>query len=83
MLIVRYVNIINNLLEDNIHVTLCNPTKALQMDLFDPYEEISNPVYLNDGDLHMVAKILAAIYEVQRKYYQNKVDKLLSILPPL
>ena len=83
VLLVRYVTYINEILNKDIMITLCNPQGELHFDWFDKKdeEEIINPVFLSNNDLDEVSELLKAFLRVQRRYYQDRVNTLLSILP--
>ena len=84
VLLVHYVTYIDGILNKDIMITLCNPQGELHFDWFDNKddEEIINPVFLSNNDLDEVSELLEAVERVQRKYYQDRVNTLLSILSP-
>lgn len=65
VLLVRYVTYINEILNKDIMITLCNPQGELHFDWFDKKdeEEIINPVFLNNNDLDEVSELLKAFWE--------------------
>lgn len=83
VLLVRYVTYIDEILNKDIIITLCNPQGELQWDWVDDNkcEEEINPVFLSNNDLDEVSRLLLAIFRVQKRNYQERVDDLLSILP--
>lgn len=80
---VRYIKYIDEILRRDSMITLCNPQGELQWDWVDDdkCEEEINPVFLSNNDLDEVSILLLAIFRVQRRHYQGRVDKLLSLLP--
>lgn len=85
VLLIRYVKWIEGILKRDFSVTLCNPHQALQRDLFDDsqYEELMEPIFVNQRDLDEISQFLLNIYKVQQKHYQKEVDRLLFILPSI
>ena len=69
VLLVRYVTYINEILNKDIMITLCNPQGELHFDWFDKKdeEEIINPVFLSNKDLDEVSELLKAFLRVQRR----------------
>ena len=78
---VRYFHFVNEILKNDIKINLCNPNRSLQRDLFYKYEEVDVPIFLSDKDLDEISQLLIRIYWVQKKYYQEKVNSLLSMYP--
>ena len=81
---IRCISWVQNILSQNLVVTICNPHELFQKDLFkeDSPLDIINPLFASPKEFDEIAKVLLSIWRVQQKFYQKQVDELLSILPP-
>ncbi len=59
---VRYLHFVNEILKNDIKISLCNPNRSLQRDLFYEYEKVDVPIFLSDKDLDEISQLLIRIY---------------------